>query len=107
MHYGPEDSEYVFDAELFCGICAQRLPRGGDEWLTAYRAMEPGWLEHVERELNHIISSRSGLSPEVREAIGGAIDAYRDRRMGVEPLPMTESEYADWYKFACTYFAPA
>ena len=107
MHYGPDDREYVFDGELYCGICAQQMPRGEAQWTEAYGAMEPAWYEHVERELNHIISSRSGLSPEVREAIGRAIDAYRDKRLAVDPLPMSEREYADWYKFACTYFAPA
>ena len=107
MHYGPEDAEYVFDDELYCGICAQQMPRGEAQWWEAYTRMEPAWYEHVERELNRIISSRSGLPPEMREAIGGAVDAYRDKRVGVSPLPMTEDEYANWYKFACTYFAPS
>lgn len=106
MHYGPEDDEYVFDDELYCGICAQPMPRGEDEWRRAYAQMDPGWYEHIERELNRIISSRSGLSPAMRSAIGAAIDAYRDKRLGAEPLPMTEAEYANWFKFACTYFAP-
>src|SRR5688572_15093553 len=107
MHYGAEDAEYAFDSELYCGICAQQMPRGQDGWAAAYRDMDPSWYEHVERELNHIISSRSGLPPEMREAIGRAIDAYRDKRVGTTPLPITEDEYANWYKFACTYFAPS
>ncbi len=107
MHYGAEDEEYAFDDELYCGICAQQMPRSQARWREAYEAMEPAWYEHVERELNHIISSRSGLPPEMREAIGKAVDAYRDKRVGVSPLPMTEAEYANWYKFACTYFAPS
>jgi hypothetical protein len=107
MHYGAEDAEYTFDSELYCGICAQQLPRSQDDWAIAYREMDPSWYEHVERELNHIISSRSGLPPEMREAIGRAIDAYRDKRVGTTPLPITEEEYANWYKFACTYFAPS
>lgn len=106
MHYGPEDAEYAFDHDLYCGICAQQMPRGEAAWGEAYVAMEPDWYEHIERELNHIISSRSGLPPEMREAIGAAIDAYRDKRTGVTPLPMAEMEYTNWYKFACTYFAP-
>jgi hypothetical protein len=107
MHYGPEDEEYSFDDELYCGICAQQMPRSQAQWDAAYRAMEPSWYEHIERELNHIISSRSGLAPPVREAIGTAIDAYRDRRLGVTPLPVGEDEYTNWLKFACTYFAPS
>jgi hypothetical protein len=106
MHYGPEDAEYAFDGELFCGICAQQMPRGQAAWDQAYQQMDSAWYEHVERELNKIISSRSGLPPEMREAIGNAIDAYRDKRVGKTPLPMSEDEYANWYKFACTYFAP-
>lgn len=106
MHYGPEDDEYVFDRDLYCGICAQQMPPGESAWAEAYAAMEPGWDEHVERELNRIISSRSGLPPEMRVAIGQAIDAYRDKRTGVKPLPLSQAEYANWYKFACTYFAP-
>jgi hypothetical protein len=107
MHYGPEDEEYVFDAELYCGICAQPMPRTQRDWNDAYAAMEPDWYEHVERELNRVVSSRSGLAPEVREAIGRAIDAYAAKRLGRGPLPMSEDEYAAWYKFACTYFAPS
>jgi hypothetical protein len=106
MHYGDEDAEYVFDDELYCGICAQQLPRGEEEWAEAYARMEPAWYEYVERELNRIISSRSGLPPEMREAIGAAVDAYRDKRVGADPLPIDEREYANWFKFACTYFAP-
>lgn len=105
MHYGADDREYVFDDEMYCGICAQRMPRAQAEWQAAYAAMEPGWDEHVERELNRIVGSRSGLSPEVRDAIGEAIDAFRLRRTGARP-PMSEAELANWYKFACTYFAP-
>ena len=107
MHYGPEDDEYIFDDELYCGICAQRMPRGPAAWDAAYQAMDPAWYEHIERELNRIISSRSGLPPEMREAIGAAVDAFRDRRIGVDPLPLNDAEYANWFKFACTYFAPS
>jgi hypothetical protein len=106
MHYGAEDAEYVFDSDFYCGICAQQMPRGQTEWTRAYGQMAPEWYEQVERELNRIISSRSGLPPEMREAIGAAIDAFREKRIGATPLPMTEEEYANWYKFACTYFAP-
>ncbi len=81
------------------------MPRGDAEWRTAYEAMEPAWYEHVERELNRIVGSKSGLAPHVREAIGQAVDAYRDKRVGAA-LTMSEAEYANWYKFACTYFAP-
>lgn len=105
MHYGADDREYFFDDEMYCGICAQRMPRSQGEWQQAYQAMEPGWDEHVERELNRIVGSRSGLSPEVRTAIGAAIDAYRLKRTGA-PLSISEEEFANWYKFACTYFAP-
>jgi hypothetical protein len=107
MHYGREDEEYVFDDELYCGICAQQMPRGEAQWSEAYAQMDPAWYEHVERELNHIISSRSGLSPAMREGISAAVDAYRDKRLGKAPLSMSEAEYANWFKFACTYFAPS
>jgi hypothetical protein len=68
--------------------------------------MDPAWYEHIERQLNKIISSRSGLSPAAREQIGSAIDAYRDRRLGKTPLPLTEAAYQYWFQYACTYFAP-
>ena len=106
MHYGAHDAEYSFDDELYCGICAQQMPRGQAQWVEAYTRMDPAWYEHVERELNRIVGSRSGLPPAMRESIGRAVDAYREKRTGASPLPITEAEYADWYKFACTYFAP-
>jgi len=106
MHYGDDDAEYIFDAEMYCGICAQQLPRYEQDWREAYTKMDPAWYEYVERELNRIVSSRSGLPPDMREAIGRAVDAYRAKRTGASPLPIEEREYADWYKFACTYFAP-
>jgi hypothetical protein len=106
MHYGPEDEEYVFDGELYCGICAQQMPSAPAAWEEAYRQMDPAWYEHIERQLNKIISSRSGLPPAAREQIGSAIDAYRDRRLGKTPLPLTEAEYRHWFQYACTYFAP-
>lgn len=106
MHYGPEDDEYVFDAELYCGICAQQMPASPTGWDEAYRQMDSAWYEHIERELNKVISSRSGLSPAAREQIGAAIDAYRDRRLGRTPLPLSEEEYQHWFQYACTYYAP-
>jgi hypothetical protein len=106
MHYGAEDDEYVFDDELYCGICAQQVPRDPETWRAAHQAMEPGWYVHIERELNRIISSRSGLTTATREGIGRAIDAYRDRRLGVTPLPFTDEDYRYWFEYACTYFAP-
>jgi hypothetical protein len=43
----------------------------------------------------------------MREGISTAVDAYRDKRLGKAPLSMSEAEYANWFKFACTYFAPS
>lgn len=107
LHYGAHDDEYIFDDDLVCGICAQQVPRTPRGWQEAFAVSDPAWIEEIERELNAIISSRSGLPPEMREAIGAAVDAFRDRRVERTPLPMTEAEYADWFRFACTYFAPS
>lgn len=109
MHCGAEDDEYTFDSELYCGICAQRMPHTDEEWLRAFRAIEPDWILYIEQELNRIGSSKSGLRPQQREALARAIDAFAAlRRSGTARSGLlSEAEYASWFKYACTYFAPA
>jgi hypothetical protein len=108
MHCGAEDEEYYFDAELYCGICAQQMPRSDAEWLRAWRAADPAWLVYIEQELNRIGGSKSGLRPEQRQELARAVDAFAARRQaGGTGGPLTEEEYAAWFKYACTYFQPA
>lgn len=108
MHCGAEDSEYYFDAELYCGICARQMPRAEDDWLAAWRAIEPAWITFVEQELNRIGASKSGLRPQQRQALAAAVDDFAAVRLSGEARagPLTEREYANWFKYACTYFAP-
>lgn len=109
MHCGADDDEYVFDEELYCGICAQQMPYGAEEWLRAFQSMDPTWDRFVEQELNRIGAGRSGLRPEQRHALAHAIDAWATLRLSgaVRRGPLSDDEYADWLRYACTYFAPA
>ena len=108
MHCGAEDDEYYFDNELYCGICAQQMPRGDEDWLRAFRAIDPSWIIFIEQELNRIGASKSGLRPAQREAIAGAVDAFAVLRRSGEKSggPLSEAAYAGWFKYACSYFAP-
>lgn len=109
MHCGPYDEEYVFDAERYCGICAQQMPRGREGWLKALEELTPQMIGVVEHELNRIGSSKSGLQPEIVEGIGLAIDDFARLRLsdkrehgGHEP-----EYFARWLDFACTYYPPS
>jgi hypothetical protein len=107
MHYGAEDDEYVFDDDLYCGICAQQLPESDDTWAAAFRAMTPEMLTAVEQELNRIAVSKSGLRADLLTAMGegiAALAALRHARPGERSLP--EEEYVRWVRFACSYYAP-
>lgn len=107
MHCGAEDAEYYFDRELYCGICAQQMPRDEASWLAAFRAIDPAWIVYIEQELNRIGGSKSGLRPAQREALARAVDAFAARRQaGGAGGTLSDEEYAAWFKYACTYFAP-
>ena len=109
MHYGADDREYHFDRELYCGICAQRFPRTEAVWHDAVRAMEPEWFGHIERELNRIGASKSGLDPHTRDRLADAIDAFAQLRQSgdLDGGPLTRDEFVAWARFACGYYAPA
>src|ERR1700686_5381624 len=65
LHYGAEDQEYLFDSELYCGLCAQQPPDSDGDWERALLAMDQVALSYIEEELNHIAVSKSGLQPEL------------------------------------------
>ena len=108
MHCGPYDEDYVFDAELHCGICANQMPRGRDGWLQAFDALTPETIRTVEVELNKIGSSKSGLQPGVVAGMGEAIDHFARLRLSdKQDLSGHDREYfARWLDFACTYYPP-
>lgn len=108
MHYGAEDDEYLFDEELYCGICAQQLPQTEAAWTEAFRHMGPTMLSFVEEELNHIALSKSGLQSSLLEEMGEGLAAIAAlRESGDDPaFLLPEDEYVRWVRFACTYFAP-
>lgn len=108
MHCGAYDEDYLFDAERYCGICAQQMPRGREGWLAAFTALTPEMIAVVEQELNKIGASKSGLKPEVVAGLGEAIDVFAALRLGDGPRAADDSEYcARWLDFACTYYPPA
>jgi hypothetical protein len=108
MHCGAYDEDYVFDAERFCGICGQQMPRGRDAWLRALNELTPEMTAVVEHELNKIAWGRSGLQPEVVKGIGEAIDAFARLRTsdGADLSGHPREQFARWLDFACTYFPP-
>lgn len=108
LHYGSEDEEYLFDDELYCGICAQQMPSEPEQWAAAFRAMDANMLSYVEEELNKIAVSKSGLQRELLDSMGQGIAALADLRASGPERIMTqpESEYARWVEFACTYYLP-
>ena len=108
MHYGAEDDEYLFDEELYCGICAQQIPETQQTWITAFRGMNATMLSVVEEELNRIAVSKSGMQRELLQAMGDGLAAIAALRESGEArtMPLPESEYVRWVQFACTYFAP-
>ena len=108
LHYGAEDEEYVFDDELYCGICAQQMPANDAAWLEAFRAMTPEMLAFVEQELNRIAASKSGMRGELLRAMGEGIEALAAVRHSgaAREMLLPEGEYAKWVRFACTYYAP-
>lgn len=108
LHYGAEDEEYLFDAELYCGLCAQRMPDSDDEWARALLDMDDNALASIEQELNHIAVSKSGLPPELLAEMGDGIETLRRLRESIAAgtrLPMSTAQIR-WLRFACTYFAP-
>ena len=108
MHYGAEDDEYVFDDEMYCGICAQQMPEAEPAWAEAFRAMTPEMLSAIEQELNRIAASKSGIRSELLSAMGEGIEVLAAlRHSGVaRRMPLPEAEYVKWVRFACTYYAP-
>lgn len=112
LHYGSDDEEYLFDEELYCGLCAQRMPPDQAAWTAAFRAMDAEMLSYVEEELNRIAVSKSGLRPETLRSMGAALEALAALRQSLhEPdserrLTLPEEEYVRWVEFACTYYAP-
>jgi hypothetical protein len=108
MHYGAEDEEYVFDRELYCGLCAQQMPRGQPGWMAAFGRMNPEMLSYVEEELNKIAVSKSALQPDLLSDMGDAIARLAALRQAGGPAFATqpEVEYARWVEFACTYYTP-
>ena len=108
MHCGAEDDEYLFDEELYCGICAQRMPQTDAEWTAAFRAMDAEMLTYVEQELNRIAVSKSGIRPSLREAMGEGIEALAALRgpSAEKKMALPEEEYVKWVRFACSYYAP-
>ncbi len=108
MHCGPYDEDYVFDAELYCGICAQQMPRGRDGWLAVFEALTPDMIRTAEFELNKIGWSKSGLQPEIVAGMGEAIDDFSRLRLSEkQDLSGQAPEYfARWLDFACTYYPP-
>jgi hypothetical protein len=108
MHCGAVDDEYLFDAELYCGICAQQMPQTEAEWTAAFRAMSSEALSYVEEELNRIAASKSGMRPELLAAMGEGLTTIASLREsgGPRQLQLPEEEYVKWVRFACTYYAP-
>jgi len=108
LHYGAEDDEYLFDAELYCGLCAQQMPQTNDGWLTALQAMDANGLSYVEEELNRIAVSKSGLQPALLAEMGDGIAALAAMRESLEcgnPV-YPDNQHIRWIRFACSYFAP-
>jgi hypothetical protein len=108
FHYGVEDDEYLFDDEMYCGICAQQMPETQETWQAAFRGMDSTMISYVEQELNRIAVSKSGLRAELLEEMGRGIDALAIRRGSGQQTSTAaeEAEYVRWVQFACTYFAP-
>ena len=108
LHYGAEDDEYLFDEELYCGVCAQPMPRDPEGWTEAFRAMDSQMLSYVEEELNRIAVSKSGLQPALLDSMGKALTGLATlRESGAERrMDLLEEELVRWVEFACTYYAP-
>lgn len=107
MHYGAEDDEYVFDSELYCGICARQMPASEAAWTQAFQDMNAEMRVSVEEELNRIAVSRSGIRPELRAGIGEGLAALAALRSSDnDELPFPEAVYVRWVRFACTYYVP-
>jgi hypothetical protein len=108
LHYGAEDEEYLFDSELYCGLCAQQPPDSDEDWERALLAMDGVALSYIEEELNHIAVSKSGLQPELLAEMGEGLELIRRLRESVgegRRLP-PDAQQVRWLRFACTYFAP-
>src|SRR5947207_1300656 len=104
FHCGADDDEYVFDAELYCGICAQQVPRDDAGWRQAFEAAEPGWLAFVEQSLNRIGASKSGLNAAMRAGLTDAVDAFVALRLDGAAARgrMSDEDWLRWFKYACT-----
>jgi hypothetical protein len=108
MYYGADDEEYLFDQELYCGVCAHQMPTNEAGWTAAFRAMSAEAISFVEEELNRIAVSKSGLRPETLAAMGEGLEALAALRESGEERRMLvpEGEYVRWVQFACSYYTP-
>ena len=108
FHYGAEDEEYLFDSELYCGLCAQQIPQDSAGWTEVLHGLSPEGISYVEQELNTIAVSKSGLRPETLAEMGQALAALAALRESGSEHRMTlpEDVLARWVEFACTYYAP-
>ena len=108
FHYGADDEEYLFDSELYCGLCAQQMPRDPAGWKEVLRGLTPETISYVEQELNKIAVSKSGLRPETLAEMGKALAALAALRESASErrATMPEDELARWVEFGCTYYAP-
>ena len=108
FHCGAEHDEYYFDRELYCGICAQRMPVDDAGWSGIFQALTPEQIGFIEQSLNRIGGSKSGLDAQTRQRLAEAVDAFSDLRLhGAAALArMSEPEWLVWLRYACTYFAP-
>lgn len=108
MHCGAANDEYSFDAERYCGICANQMPRGREGWLAALEGLTPEMISIVEYELNRIGWSKSGLQPEIVDGMAEAIDRFAALRLSGKRETSGESPeyFARWLDFACTYYPP-
>lgn len=106
FHCGADDDDYVFDSELYCGICAQQHPRTQVRWEQAYDELDPANIVFVEQSLNRIGASKSGLDAAVRAGLTRAVDAFAALRVDGPPGTTPRDEYVYWLAYACSYFAP-
>lgn len=108
LHCGAEDDDYLFDEDLYCGICGQQMPQAEVDWTRAFRAMDADMISYIEQEMNRIAGSKSGMRPGLVEAMGEGLDALAALRESAAErrMELPQEEYVKWVRFACTYYAP-